>query len=238
MENENATMRKGDISLDEFLLELEKKDFYVNDLDGIVEIETYELDSSSFEGLSRASKPASEAVLSSCGIEAVNERVRQLEKERDEMVDFLNRQRSDFENYKRRVERDRLNVMESVMTDFAKKLFPIVDNLDRAIDTYKKSQSEKSEEFKHFLEGIVLVTQQLYELLAEMGVEPIPSVGEFFNPHLHEAVVVERNENVPHNTIVAELLRGYKMGQKVIRHALVKVAVNDSRKQGAEAMQA
>jgi len=236
MENENVTMKKKDVSLDEFLRELEERDFCVNDLDGIVEIETYELDSSGFEGPSKAIKPASEIVLSPWGIEAINERVRQLEKERDEIADFLNRQRSDFENYKRRVERDRLSVVESVMTDFAKKLLPIVDNLDRAIDNSKKSQSEKSEEFKHFLEGIVLVAQQLYELLAEMGVEPIPSVGELFDPHLHEAVVVERNENVPHNTIVAELLRGYKMGEKVIRHALVKVAVNNSRRQDTEAM--
>ncbi len=236
MENENVTMKKKDVSLDEFLRELEERDFCVNDLDGIVEIETYELDSSGFEGSSKAIKPASETVLSPWGIEAINERVRQLEKERDEIADFLNRQRSDFENYKRRVERDRFSVVESVMTDFAKKLLPIVDNLDRAIDNSKKSQSEKSEEFKHFLEGIVLVAQQLYELLAEMGVEPIPSVGELFDPHLHEAVVVERNENVPHNTIVAELLRGYKMGEKVIRHALVKVAVNNSRRQDTEAM--
>ncbi|GIU81311.1 MAG: nucleotide exchange factor GrpE [Acidobacteria bacterium] len=236
MDNENTAMKDQNISLDEFLRELEEKDFCIDGLDGIVEIEAYELDADN-ENLAIAGKPISNVRLNDR--EAINERMRQLERERDEIAEFLNRQQRDFENYKRRVERERSNVMDNIMTDFAKKILPIVDNLDRAIDAARKVLPEKSsEEFKHFLEGIVLVNQQLYELLAEMGVEPIPSVGERFDPHLHEAVVAERSSQFPHNTIVAELLRGYRIGEKVIRHALVKVAINNSSGQNTEAAQA
>jgi len=230
---ENEKIKDQNISIDEFLRQLE-----VDDLNNIVEIETYdEIESYSLDlGSEILSQSATlKEVLPEK--EGITERMRQLEKERDEMVDFLNRQQKDFENYKRRIERERFNVMDNLMTDFAKKLLPIVDNLDRAIDASKKLTSEKSEEFKHFLDGIVLVNQQLYELLAEMGVEPIASVGEPFDPYLHEAVVVEKTESVPDNTVIAELLRGYKMGEKVIRHALVKVAVNTNRR-NAETAQA
>jgi molecular chaperone GrpE len=230
---ENEKIKDQNISIDEFLRQLE-----VDDLNNIVEIETYdEIESYSLDlGSETLSQSATlKEVLPEK--EGITERMRQLEKERDEMVDFLNRQQKDFENYKRRIERERFNVMDNLMTDFAKKLLPIVDNLDRAIDASKKLTSEKSEEFKHFLDGIVLVNQQLYELLAEMGVEPIVSVGEPFDPYLHEAVVVEKTESVPDNTVIAELLRGYKMGEKVIRHALVKVAVNTNRR-NAETAQA
>jgi molecular chaperone GrpE len=102
---------------------------------------------------------------------------------------------------------------------------PALDNLHRAIDFADQLTVEKSEEFRHFFSGMVLVEQQMSDVLAEMGIETIPAQGSDFDPHLHEAVATEPTNDVAANTVTAELLRGYKVGDRVIRHSMVKVAV-------------
>ena len=72
----------------------------------------------------------------------------------------------------------------------------------------------------------MLVNQQLNEVLAEMGVQPISSVGEHFDPHFHEAVAMEETEEFPPNTITAEFLRGYRIGDKIVRASMVKVSAS------------
>jgi len=74
----------------------------------------------------------------------------------------------------------------------------------------------------------VLVSQQLNEILAEMGVQPILAVGERFDPHYHEAVATETNDDFPSQTVTAELLRGYRLGEKIIRPSMVKVSMTTS----------
>ena len=81
----------------------------------------------------------------------------------------------------------------------------------------------KRDEFKQFFDGIALVNQQINEVLSGMGVQPITTVGETFDPNFHEAVATEENTDLPPNTISAELLRGYRIGNMVIRHSMVKV---------------
>jgi molecular chaperone GrpE len=99
-----------------------------------------------------------------------------------------------------------------------------LDNLNRAIDFAAESKEEKTTEFQHFFDGIVLVNQQLNEIFAGMGVVPITSIGERFDPHFHEAVATDDSSDFPQNTVTAELLRGYRLGNRVIRHSMVKVA--------------
>ena len=105
-------------------------------------------------------------------------------------------------------------------------MLPVVDNLNRAMDLTANNVEEKPQDFQQFFEGIVLVSQQLNEILAEMGVQPINALGESFDPHLHEAVATEASEEFPQNTVMAELLRGYRIGDKVIRPSMVKVSTS------------
>ena len=87
---------------------------------------------------------------------------------------------------------------------------------------------QRSEDFQQFHHGIVLVNQQVNEVFANMGVEPIASVGETFDPNFHEAVATDVRPDLPANQISQEMLRGYRIGNRVIRHSMVKVTVKPS----------
>jgi len=105
-------------------------------------------------------------------------------------------------------------------------MLPVLDNMNRALDS--ASNLSNTQEIQHFFDGIVLVNQQLNEVLAEMGVQPIAAVGERFDPHFHEAVATEETDEVPPNTITAEFLRGYRIDNKVVRASMVKVSTGKS----------
>jgi molecular chaperone GrpE len=103
-------------------------------------------------------------------------------------------------------------------------MLPVLDNLNRALDSASNFSDEKLQDFQQFFEGIMLVGRQLNEVLEEMGVQPIAAVGESFDPHYHEAVATETTDEVPPYTITEELLRGYRIDDKVIRASMVKVS--------------
>lgn len=145
-------------------------------------------------------------------------------KERDELMDALRRQKIDFENYRTRTERDRSNTFKSILGGLAVQILPVIDNLERALDTFGDPDDVSETEVKKFIEGIVLVSHQMNEVLVEMGVERIPAVGKDFDPNLHEAVDCVPTNEVPPKTVVEELIRGYKIGERVIRPSMVKVS--------------
>jgi molecular chaperone GrpE len=228
-------MEKKDITLDEFFRELEERERSLS----LVESNSVEIEVESYKAEDNTSllvtTPSEEATYkipqksieksTDPSLEISLQRA-MLEREREE----LDRWQKEIENYRKRIEQERIETMGNLMIDLARRLLPLVDNLERAIESAKRNPVLRSVECKSFLDGIILVSQQLYEILAEMGVEPIPTLGMPFDPSLHEAVDVEKNSSAPQNTIVAELLRGYRLGNKIIRHSLVKVAVNDSHK--------
>jgi len=146
------------------------------------------------------------------------------EAERVEMFENARRRQGDFENYKKRTERERSETFRNQLSTLATQMLPVVDNLNRALDLTNTIAGEKPQDFQQFFDGIVLVSQQLNEILADMGVQPIAAVGETFDPHLHEAVAAEADEEFPLNTVTMELLRGYRIGDKVIRPSMVKVS--------------
>lgn len=164
-------------------------------------------------------------------VRQLSSKVEKMESERSEMLENSLRRQKDFENYKNRTERERRETYHKQISNLATQMLPVLDNLNRALDFAKPVSDSTQNEFKQFFEGIVLVNQQLNEVLAGMGVQPIASVGERFDPHFHEAVATEENANFPSNVISAELLRGYRIGDKVIRPAMVKVAVTPVRRQ-------
>ncbi|MCO6509785.1 MAG: nucleotide exchange factor GrpE [Aridibacter famidurans] len=150
--------------------------------------------------------------------------IEELMKERDDLMDALRRQKIDFENYRGRTERDRSNTFKSILGGLATQILPVIDNLERALDAFGEPDEISETEVRKFIEGIVLVSHQMNEVLIEMGVEPISAMGKVFDPNLHEAVDLVPTSEVPPKTVVEELLRGYKIGDRVIRPSMVKVS--------------
>lgn len=145
-----------------------------------------------------------------------------------EAQDASARRQADFENYRKRVERERTDTFNRLVGEVARKILPVVDNLDRALDAERSLETKESKEFAHFLHGVELIGKQLSEVLESFGVEPIASVGERFDPHVHEAVVTEPSEKHAPDTVIEELARGYRIGDRLLRPAMVKVAASKS----------
>ncbi|HEY2964490.1 MAG TPA: nucleotide exchange factor GrpE [Pyrinomonadaceae bacterium] len=155
---------------------------------------------------------------------ATRSELKRVEAENAELKDRLARRQADFENYRKRVDRERSETYNRVVADVAAKLLPVSDNLKRALDTEASVEAAESDEFRHFLSGVDLIWKQLNGVLEALGVKPIAAVGEPFDPHLHEAVVTEATDEFEPDTVIQEILAGYRLGDKLIRPALVKVA--------------
>ena len=134
----------------------------------------------------------------------------------DELDDRYKRILAEFENYKKRSQKERENLYSSILGDVVEVFLPVVDNLENAakIET-------KDEEYK---KGIELVLKQFQDTLSSKGVEEIKAVGETFDPQLHEAVSSIQDGKLGDKEIAEEYRKGYKIGNKVIRHSMVVVA--------------
>src|ERR1041384_3970041 len=155
---------------------------------------------------------------------ATRAELKRVEAENAELKDRLARRQADFENYRKRVERERGETYNRVVADIAAKLLPVSDNLKRALEAEASVESAESDEFRHFLSGVDLIWKQLNGVLEALGVKQIAAVGEPFDPHVHEAVVTEATDEYEPDTVMQELVVGYRLGDKLIRPALVKVA--------------
>lgn len=159
-------------------------------------------------------------------VESLREKVLELKNERKDIQEKSDLRLKDFQNYKYRMDRERRGSHIDQVAAVTEKLLPAIDNLDRALESAEKLDGKKSDDFQQFYDGIVLVNKQVSETLSAMGVEPIQTIGETFDPNLHEAVAAEDREDVPANTILEEMLRGYRIGNRVIRHSMVKVTTS------------
>jgi molecular chaperone GrpE len=155
---------------------------------------------------------------------ATRAELRRIEAERNELREALARRQADFENYRKRVERDRADSYHRMVGDVVSKLLPVLDNLRRALDAETTLQANESAEFRHFLHGVELIYKQLSSVLEGLGLQPIPALGERFDPHVHEAVVTEQSEEYEPDTVIQEIVPGYRLGEKLLRPAIVKVA--------------
>lgn len=156
---------------------------------------------------------------------ATRAELKRVEAEVADLKDRLARRQADFENHRKRVERERGETYERVVAEIAAKLLPVLDNLRRALDTEASLEQGESDEFRHFLSGVDLIFKQLSGVIEALGVKPVQSVGERFDPHIHEAVVSELTDEHEPDTVMEEIIRGYRLGDKLIRPALVKVAM-------------
>jgi molecular chaperone GrpE len=155
---------------------------------------------------------------------ATRAELKRVEAENAELKDQLRRRQADFDNYRKRVDRERSETYNRVVADVATKLLPVLDNLKRALEAESSVESSESDEFRHFLSGVDLIYKQLNGVLDALGVKPIAAVGEPFDPHIHEAVVTEATDDYEPDTVMQEIVAGYRLGDKLIRPALVKVA--------------
>jgi len=145
-----------------------------------------------------------------------------------EATDMAARRHADFDNYRKRVERDRGDTHNRIVADVASKLLPVLDNLTRALDAERTIEAQESKEFRHFLHGVELINKQLNDVLESLGIQPIASVGQRFDPHVHEAVVTEPSDKFEPDTVSEEITRGYRIGDRLLRPAMVKVASRKS----------
>ncbi len=144
----------------------------------------------------------------------------ELEKLREqvrELTEALQRERADSLNLRRRVEEERAGMADFYKAAIIRELLPAIDNLERALMHTPKDLKDHD-----YVKGVQGVAKQFEQCFAGLGVERIKTVGEHFDPHLHEAVHME-GEDGEHEVITEELQAGYKIGDEIIRHALVKV---------------
>ncbi len=142
--------------------------------------------------------------------------VEKLKAELDAKNDLLLRTAAEFDNFKKRTEREKLSIAEFAKAGLIKQLLPILDNIDRAELSVKGSDD--------YIKGIEMIVKQFNSVTANLGIEEIAKVGDSFNPEFHEAVMHIEDESLAENTIAEVLQKGYKIGSTVIRPAMVSVA--------------
>ncbi len=145
--------------------------------------------------------------------------LRKKAEERDSFLDQLLRTRAEFLNYQKRVRKENESTSQYAIQNLILDLFPELDNFDRALKL-----ADSSKDFDKFVEGIKLIEGQLLKVLAKYGVKPIGTVGKAFDPNLHEAVMEEENNELPHHTIIDEFQGGFLLNERVIRPSKVKVS--------------
>jgi molecular chaperone GrpE len=142
----------------------------------------------------------------------------QLERERDELKDLLLRKTAEFDNYRKRTERERQALSDAITAGVLEDLLPLVDDLERALLVEAGAGAEA------YRQGVELIQRQLADLLRKRGVQPIESLGADFDPYYHQAVSYEPAEGRREGEIIEEFRRGYMLGDRLLRPSMVKVA--------------
>ena len=139
-----------------------------------------------------------------------------LKQELEQKNNLLLRTAAEFDNFKKRTEREKTTVAEFAKAGLIKQLLPILDNIDRAAATDKTNPD--------YIKGIEMIVKQFEGIASNLGIVEIAAEGDVFNPELHEAVMHVEDESLGENVIAQVLQKGYKIGDTVIRAAMVKVA--------------
>lgn len=239
-----------EVSVDDFIKQLEEKekDLHITVDTSIIEISESFDDGGSLPDFLKDALDEAEAAVSKAPVAAaipnadkttikrlevdvknLHQTIAKMEAEREEIFTNSQRRSKDFEAFKSRSERERKETFQNQIGNVATLMLPALDNLHRALESAEHLPGEKSDSFQQFYEGIALVSEQINDILSKMGIKPILTVGEEFDPHYHEAVATDESGEYPHNTITGEMLRGYIAGDRVIRHSMVKVALGAAR---------
>jgi molecular chaperone GrpE len=150
----------------------------------------------------------------------------QLVTEKAELQDRLLRRMAEFENFRRRAEREKAELRDFATMEAVRQLLPFLDDIERAL------KAETSD--KDYVRGMELIVQRLSAELQKMGLEPIPAVGQKFDPHFHHALEMQPSPEAEEHAILAEFQKGYNFRGKLLRPALVRVAVAPAPDKQAE----
>ena len=152
------------------------------------------------------------------------EELEELKKKADERDEFHNKWlkvHADYENFRRRLEKEKSDHMKFANEDIMAQLFPIVDNFDMALDAMETAKDKEA-----VMDGIKLVQKEFHRILEDNGIEKIKTEGEVFDPNVHEAVSVVETDEYPEDTVVEEVRAGYLLNGRLLRPAQVRVAKN------------
>jgi molecular chaperone GrpE len=141
-----------------------------------------------------------------------------LKRERDEYYDRLLRKTAEFDNYRKRVERERREQADQAVVDLLEDLLLVVDDFDLALTV------DAGEEAAAYRKGVELIHAKLHDMLRKKGVRPIEAIGADFDPNIHQAVIHEPSPGHREGEVVGELRRGYTIGDRLLRPSMVKVA--------------
>jgi molecular chaperone GrpE len=177
------------------------------------------VDSSEGAGSGSDADPAGadQADSSSSALASVSAERDRLLEEKNDLLDRLLRRQAEFDNFRRRAERERADVLEYAHTESVRAILPILDDFERAL----KMESAD----KEYARGMELIYQRFSDALKKLGLEPITSKGQKFDPNLHHAVDTVETDDVADHTILEEFQRGYNFRGRMLRPAMVKVAV-------------
>lgn len=142
--------------------------------------------------------------------------INNMKAELEETTDRLKRLMAEFDNFKKRSAKEREGLYNSLLADIVSSFLPVVDNLEKAVNSNTEDEGYK--------QGIELVLKQFMDVLASLGVKEIEGVGSAFNPEYHEAVSSVQDETLGEKEIKEVFRKGYKIGDRVIRHSMVVVA--------------
>jgi molecular chaperone GrpE len=148
---------------------------------------------------------------------ALADEIVELRKERDGLHDRLLRQAAEFDNFRKRVERERKDTAQYAAIDFVQDLLPVVDDFERALQI----DAPGAESYR---QGLQIIHRALMDMLRKRGVTPIEAVGTRFDPQVHQAVSYEEAPNTTDGEVLEEFRRGYRLGERLVRPAMVKVA--------------
>ena len=144
--------------------------------------------------------------------------VAKLKRERDDYYERLLRKSAEFDNYRKRVEKERRDYTEWAAADVLTDVLAVLDDFERALSV------EAPPEAQAYRTGVELIHRQLGELLRKRGVTPLETLGTDFDPHVHQAVAYDETPGAREGEVVAELRKGYRLGERLLRPAMVKVA--------------
>lgn len=164
---------------------------------------------------------AGEVTSGSSALSVSKDEFDRLQKERDSLFDRLARLQAEFDNFRKRNAREQTEFREYATAEAAKNFLPVLDNFNLAL----KSNSDQN-----LRQGVELIRKQMEDVLARMGVEAIPAEGQQFDPRIHEAIEMVDTSDVPDHQIIEELQRGYRVKDRLLRPAMVRVARNAASK--------
>ena len=148
--------------------------------------------------------------------------LKKLQEERDLLFDRLARLQAEFDNARKRSAREQQDFKEYALADALRSLLPIVDSFDRALAS--------AEGGNEFVNGVQLINRQFHDTLAKLGLHPIEAKGQVFDPNQHQAVQMVETDEVEDHHVIEELQRGYKLKNRLLRPAMVRVATNPNKR--------